>query len=394
MINYKIKFSKSMVKQLGRPPKTSFLSRTAAETFGLGKYGSGSYLLNPLSSKVGWYVEEVKGKGWQEAPDASGKAPRHREVALRGEAKGAQNNPMKKSPIHTQQYTVNGMTFTLLGVEYTEAKADKKAIQYSKDNRVAEVKKVGDEYLIYVSEQYASTKEQTILDKWNKHLDSLDRFHKGFEVFDSNSGESSIKELSKIIEGGQETLYEKVDELRDDNSEIEYEMFKSTFKEFLKDEGIEEDSIESEEDFRMDFEGHINWNIEKLFDFDVLLKDGNNRFGIESEDEDDPERKAFKKEALKYISEKQFEEIMNNSSGGTGFFGILINAQDIIKAIRDNEKTVNDNQLIIGVHDMMSGSGYFKEARAEYKMNLDKAELDEGSYSLGDIFGHVDWKWR
>ena len=51
------------------------------------------------------YKIQPKGKGWRESPGRDGKAPIHKEVATRAQAKGAQNTPMKKArDKDTQKY--------------------------------------------------------------------------------------------------------------------------------------------------------------------------------------------------------------------------------------------------------------------------------------------------
>ncbi len=50
---FKIKFSENMAKQL-EEPKEEFPTRDAAERYGLGRYGSGTF-----NSKYGWSVVEV-----------------------------------------------------------------------------------------------------------------------------------------------------------------------------------------------------------------------------------------------------------------------------------------------------------------------------------------------
>lgn len=243
-----------------------------------------------------------------------------------------------------------------------------------------------------------------LLKKWNVYLDKLDRNHKGFEIFDYSSGKLNVKDLRMIMggeDGGLAALDKKIDELRDINENVEYAMFKSTYRAFLNGEGIEYNLPENEEGFRTEFECHVNWNIEKLFDFQVLLIDGK-KYSIDFDwwnakiDESCPEQKMFKSEALKYISEEQFKEILVNSFDGSGFFGIVINAQNIIRAIRECGSTVSGKELVIGIHDEFNGSGYFQRVNIdkEYIINFGEAELDYGNFSLGGIFGNVDWEWK
>ncbi len=250
---------------------------------------------------------------------------------------------------------------------------------------------------------------EKLFDKWIIYLQKLDTFHKGFCAFTHESGSLTIRELMNIIIGGKDALLEKVDELRENNEDIEYQMFKSTFRAFLNDESIAEDIIEDEERFREEFDGYIHWNIEKLFDFPVLLiaskKYEIEYYGMNNEiNESVPEQKEFKDKALKFITEEQLKEILINSWDGSGFFGIIINGSDIIKAIDDNKNVVSSREIVIGIYDGFNGSGYFKRVSIgktdkdcdsrEYKIVLNKSELDLGDYSLGAIFGNVEWIWN
>lgn len=250
---------------------------------------------------------------------------------------------------------------------------------------------------------------EDLFEKWSTYLDRLDMNHKGFEIFDHTSGKLSVKELRIIMKGGLEELMKKIDDIRDRNECVEYAMFKSMFRAFLNEEGIEYRSTENdinEDDFRSEFECHINWNIEKMVDFPVLLID-TKRYPVcfnwehNEIDESDPEQKMFKDFALKYISEEQLDEILIHSFDGTGFFGIIISGHDIIKAIKDHNNIVSSSEMVIGIHDEFNGSGYYKRVNIkdsdyrQYVISLDKAELDWGRYSLGcTVSDSDDWKWE
>lgn len=237
-------------------------------------------------------------------------------------------------------------------------------------------------------------------DKWVIYLQKLDTFHKGFYVFSNQSDKLGVNELRHIVNVGRDALDEKVDELRDCNEDVVYQMFICTFRTFLGDEGVNEDIIKDDEGFREEFEGYIHWNIEKLFDFPVLLMETNKYEvkynGIRNEiDVSVPEQKEFRDKVLKYIAEEQLAEILANTWDGSGFFGIIINGSDIIRAIRDNKNVVCSNDVVVGIYDGFNGSGYFKKVHAkEYNIDLDKAELDWGKYSLGAVFGNVEWIWK
>lgn len=253
---------------------------------------------------------------------------------------------------------------------------------------------------------------EKLFEKWVIYLQKLDTFHKGFDVFTCESGKLTVRELRDIVRGGRDAIDTKVDELRDINEDVEYQMFKSTFRTFLCDNGVDEDTIGDEEMFREEFENYVLWNIEKLFDFPVLLMDsvtyevGFN--GASNEiDETVAEQKEFKDKALKIVTEKQFDEILANSWDGSGFFGIIINGSDIIKAIKNGDIVVKSSEVVVGIHDGFNGSGYFKRVNVariqnvgedcgdkEYGIVLARSEFDWGRYSLGAVFGDVEWRYE
>lgn len=266
----------------------------------------------------------------------------------------------------------------------------------SKDIEIVEVDEVSE----------SDISKERLFEKWVIYLQKLDTFHKGFDVFTNESGKLTVRELRDIIKGGIDTLDERVDVLRDENEDIEYQMFLCSFRTFLCGEGIGEDTIGDEEKFREEFECYVHWNVEKLFDFLVLLMDANTYDveynGISNEiNEAVLEQKEFKDKALKFISEEQFNEILTNSWGGYGFFGIIVSGSDVIKAIKDKKNVVCSNDLVIGIHDGSNGSGYFKRVNINkdgdgevYSVAIDKSQPDWGRYSLGAVFGNVEWTYE
>ncbi len=263
----------------------------------------------------------------------------------------------------------------------------------------------GDIDTVDVSEPSESEKSMDkLFDNWVIFLQKLDTFHKGFNVFTDKSSKLKVLELRDIIRGGRNALDEKIDQIRDENEEMEYQMFKSTFRTFLSDESVDENIIADEERFREEFEGYIHWNIEKLFDFPVLLMDAKrydfDNYGISREiDESDPEQKEFKYKALRYISEEQLSKILEDSWDGSGFFGIIISGHDIIKAMKDNN-VVSSNEIVIGIHDGFNGEARFEIVdtskdgdKGKYKIPISKSELDWGRYSVGNSSNDdVEWE--
>ncbi len=263
--------------------------------------------------------------------------------------------------------------------------------------------------IVNVNELSESEKSmEKLFEKWLIYLQKLDTFHKGLDLFTNESGKLTVRELRDIVRGGSDALEGKIDELRDSNEDIAYQMFRCLFKAFLSDNSVNEDIILDEERFREEFECYLRWNIEKLFDFPVLLKDaktyeidynGNNNEINESI----PEQKEFKNKALKFINEEQFNEILNNSWDGSGFFGIIISGDFIIRAIKDKKNIVGNSDMIVGIHDGFNGSGYYKridlrknelDKDREYGIRLDEAEFDWGKYSLGAVFNSSEWEYN
>jgi len=294
---------------------------------------------------------ESTGKGWKEAADHTGKAPRHKAAATKRQLKGITRTPMKKRP---------------------------------------------------------KSAKVTILKKWEADLKARRSWSgnkRGFAVFDSNVESESVEKLSEIMSKGQSGIDDYTMNLQEMNFDFQYESFKATWNEFLRDEHIDTNKLppsiksEVEEEARMTYEENLDWNIEKMFEFDVLLKDGKQyELGYDGSvstiDEDVPDSVSFKNRALKYISQEELNKILINSYGGMGYFGMITSARDILDALRDDNKTITGSSLIIGVHDGMNGSGYFVRAEGKLEIDLKTAQLDEGSYSVGDVFGTREWNWR
>jgi hypothetical protein len=261
--------------------------------------------------------------------------------------------------------------------------------------------------IVDVDEPSESEKSmEELFEKWVIYLQKLDTFHKGFNVFTSESGKLTVHELMDIIKGGISALDEKVDELRNENEDMEYQMYRHTFEAFLSSNSVDEDIIKGEERFREEFECYVRWNVERLFDFPVLLKEANtyevDYNGAHNEINESVQKQIlFKSKALKLITEEQFNEVLMNSWDGSGFFGIIISGSDIIKAIKDKNNIVSSSEVIVGIHDGFNGSGYFKRVdiskdcdNKEYGINLDNAELDYGRYCLGSVFGSPGWEYN
>ena len=99
--------------------------------------------------------------------------------------------------------------------------------------------------------------------------------------------------------------------------------------------------------------------------------------------------KEFKQKALQYLTEQQFNKVLINALySGMGYFAIIINASQIIEALKKGEKSVSNNDVLVGVHSWMEGSGYFERSDTKnYFIDLNNCELDISNYGIEAVFG-------
>ncbi len=228
-----------------------------------------------------------------------------------------------------------------------------------------------------------------------------------WEFFDyHDKGEGDVEQLQKVLEEGMDVINETLYEY---NLDYIWEVSDATIKEFCKDKGIDEDdiSLETREEMRLHIEDNMDFNVEILFDYNVLLIDARHVTPVSyswSEDdegvqdefiipEDIEEYQKWKTEALKYIGEDAFRDVIQNSTyGGNAFIGILINGSELIEAFSKGIDVVSGDP-IVGIEDGVNGSGYYVEGNGQHQVLLEKAYLSIGDYSIGAVFGTNDWKY-
>lgn len=248
--------------------------------------------------------------------------------------------------------------------------------------------------IVYVDEM-----QKSIMRVWKKYLGN-----EKYNVFENgNLEKGDIESLEKILKEGPDAVLNLENELMEYNLEYIYEMFEGELSEFITDGNLsdtEEMIIKEDSDFknelRFEFETHVNMNYESLYDYDVLIVE--KRYpvyydGIQNKiDWKDSQSVAFRKRALKYINKEDLQTILINSYDGEGYIAAIVNGKDLIDAVINKKKTVGGN-VVVGVHDWFNGSGYFEESKDYIQIKLKDAIIDSGDYSVGGVFGTVNWNY-
>ena len=239
--------------------------------------------------------------------------------------------------------------------------------------------------------------KKKIMAKWKEYLRG-----ETYKVFDYTArGEGEIESLEKMLQGGQDAVYEIENELRDYNFEWTQSMLDTAISDFAKDLSEDEQIfIEEDWDFRGElrdeYEIHEDLNYEIFYDYDILIIEKTYPVeydGIQNKiDWKDSQSVAFRKRALKYITKEELKTILINSYGGEGYIAAIVNGTELIEAIRSDKKTVGGN-VVVGVHDWMNGAGMYEASPAYIDLKLKDAMIDTGSYSVGGTFGSTDWKY-
>ena len=239
--------------------------------------------------------------------------------------------------------------------------------------------------------------DKKIMAKWKEYLRG-----ETYKVFDYTArGEGEIESLEKMLQGGQDAVYEIETELRDYNFEWTQSMLDNAISDFAKDLSEDEQIfIEEDWDFRGElrdeYEIHEDFNYEIFYDYDILIIEKTYPVeydGIQNKiDWKNSQSVAFRKRALKYITKEELKTILINSYGGEGYIAAIVNGTELIEAIRSDKKTVGGN-VVVGVHDWMNGAGMYEASPAYIDLKLKDAMIDTGSYSVGGTFGSTDWKY-
>ena len=239
--------------------------------------------------------------------------------------------------------------------------------------------------------------DKKIMAKWKEYLRG-----ETYKVFDHTArGEGEIESLEKMIQGGQDAVYEIETELRDYNFEWTQSMLDNAISDFAKDLPKDEQIfIEEDWDFRGElrdeYEKHEDFNYETFYDYDILIIEKTYPVeydGMETKiDWKDSQSVAFRKKALKHITKEELKTILINSYGGEGYIAAIVNGTELIEAIRSNKKTVGGN-VVVGVHDWMNGAGMYEESKDYIDLKLENASIDSGDYGVGGTFGSANWKY-
>jgi len=179
----------------------------------------------------------------------------------------------------------------------------------------------------------------TILAKWKEYLRG-----ETYKVFDYDArGEGEIESLEKMLQGGQDAVYEIESELRDYNLEWTQSMLDTAISGFAEDLSEDEQAfIEEDWDFRGElrdeYELHENFNYEIFYDYDILIIEKTYPVeydGIQNKiDWKDSQSVAFRKRALKHINKEEFNSILINTYGGEGYIAAIVNGTELIEAIK------------------------------------------------------------
>ena len=232
-----------------------------------------------------------------------------------------------------------------------------------------------------------------ILKSWKKYLKEMGTV----KVFYGRQENYSKEDLQKLMDEGLQKFEE---ELQDYNLDYTYQLFETSFKEFLEDINVKIEDIDTDkiEECRYLFEEKLDWNYEDLFNFNVILID-KKMYDIEFEGVSSSvegvmktkDYKEFRQKALQYITQSEFDTILNNAMySGSGYFAIIINASEIVEALKKGEKFISGDKVLVGIHSWWNGAGYFEESNKDYLINLDNSELDTSNYGIEAVFG---WRW-
>lgn len=123
----------------------------------------------------------------------------------------------------------------------------------------------------------------------------------------------------------------------------------------------------------------------------------------DTEIEDNPDLKEFYQKAIEYISAQQIKRIVDNGFDYDvlAFIGGIYEAEEILRAMSEGVPArLHTRNVVVGVWDGLNGAGFFEYgstyAHVEniFGDKMNPIHVDKGSYSLGDIFGGVEWRWR
>lgn len=242
-------------------------------------------------------------------------------------------------------------------------------------------------------------KEKKIMRKWKEYLGPGTYL----DIIESrDKGEGDIDTLNEIIEN-KDKLLDMENEFMEYNFDHIFGVYARTLEDFTNEDlSIDEarfieENMDFRDELRFEFEYHVNNNMIDLYDFDVLLIEGKT-YEVEYDgsqnkiDWSDPDQVNFRKRALNHITKEDFNTILLNTYGGVGYVATIVNGKELIEATQKEKKTIDGN-AVIGIHDWWNGAGYFISSDKTIRIKLKGSNIDSGDYSVGGVFGTVDWKY-
>ena len=253
---------------------------------------------------------------------------------------------------------------------------------------------------------------------WKKFVEGFlprkfDRFSSD-DVRDGPSRDVIKKTVESIEKGDPAIIVDYIQEMSWEwSSDEAWRSYQEAVEEFAKELEDPEDvkrGMESDDIFREIFdeiyEEREEFNYGVFLNFDLLVWNAENQVslgwieGAQNEESELAENEALRDFMfLTGLTEgEQWELIANGFDYDVqGFIGEIVNAEDLIHAMLNLPYTTKGRaDKIVAFHNGFEGSGYYLPS-PNAKVGLDPGknmEVDFGSYSLGDIFGGVDWTWH
>ena len=262
--------------------------------------------------------------------------------------------------------------------------------------------------------------------EWKKFL--KDELPRKFDKYDHNDtrdgpGHLLVTAVNAIRTGDATAFFNTLDDqYMDWWGDQVYYSFKERMPEFIKylrsvytwenqrDEEAELEEVEADEDheYRLILEDMLlermndNWQV-LLCNFPLFVWNVDNQVSLgwidaeqdaESELADNEELRNFL--AQSGLSEGEKWELIANgmSYDVQGIIGGIVDAGDILNAMVNGNTSLQVDQTVVALHNGFEGSGYYIKPTGSIRINpKKKMNVDFGSYSLGDVFGTIDWFW-
>jgi hypothetical protein len=300
-------------------------------------------------------------------------------------------------------------------------------IVYPKENKALIVKSIGFEeipfsanrkrlkggllsktFVIQEETREMTKEEKELLTEWKEEWEG-----ENYPLWRRESGRrnpANLSSLNEIIKQRATHIADEDDYIRWQNDQfmLSYNDWKS---DLTKEQKKTLEKMENEFGllpFQEVFDAHTEFNIEVFYSYSVLILDRTKMYhilidgitGSLQNARKDEEFKKFRRMALEYIDEDEFESLFNNVGGGeyVGYIGLITRGDEIVEAIKKGKKVKGKGKdIIIGLHNWGKGDGMFEKAgyrSPSLEIEIENIRLDFGWGSVGDVFGNVDWKYR